>query len=158
MADARDWWLLLACGLAACGPSSDGGATSGAHEAEVDEAIAACKGWATKLDECYGTADSGSSTSYSYAAYYNYLSALGQCIAYIGYTEDMGAGCKAAIEDMYACMSKLECGDLFASDGDIDTASTGASQPDPCAAEEMAADMACSWGDGGVVVTSSSSG
>ena len=142
--------LLLACGLAACGPSSDG-ATSGAHEAEVDDAISACSAFATKLDQCYGDTSSGSA-GYGYA---NYLSALGYCITYLGYAEQSGPACKNAIEEMYACISKLDCDQLIVTEGG-DGGSTSASEPDPCAAEQMAADAACGWDDGDLPGTTTS--
>ena len=136
MADERDrdWWLLLACGLAACGPSTDG-ATGGPHEAEVDQAIDACADYAKKLDECYADAGSG---SYGYGGY-GYLVVLGYCISYFGYAQSIGPACQHAMEETYACISRLDCDVIVGGDGDT---TTGA-EPPPCEAEYMAFDAAC---------------
>lgn len=78
----------------------------------------ACVAYANKFGECYGY----SPRDIAYTA--------GNCQSAInGYTEDYGAACGAAYEDVFACIGMLDCADL----GDLSA----------CSAEFDAIDLHC---------------
>jgi hypothetical protein len=140
----QDFALLLACGLpVACASTVDDDGTSGAHQDDVDEALAVCGPFAEKWSTCYAEqrGESGD-PGYDY-----YLVLVGYCFTYFGYSTE--PACHAAIEDFYACIAALSCSEIV---GDDDSASddtggsegeSGADMPGPCEAEDERREMEC---------------
>jgi hypothetical protein len=140
----QDFALLLACGLPmACASTVDDDGTSGAHEDDVDEALAACGPFAEKISTCYAeeTAESGGADS-DY-----YLVVVGYCISYFGYSTE--AACRTAMEDYYACIAALSCDEIIGEDvssedsGGSSEGESGAEMPDPCDAESTQMETEC---------------
>jgi hypothetical protein len=143
---SHDFLLLLAYGLpVACGPTTDPGTGSGGgeHREDVDAAIAACGDFAAKQTQCYAEDSEGG----GYPGY-GYLSTLGYCLSYLGYAQYVGPACRGALEDQFACLAELDCGELVIEDGFGDTGGSGGDEPpQPCAMQRTAVTAACDFGD-----------
>jgi hypothetical protein len=92
----------------------DGGGTTGG----VPEV---CETYAQHYAECFPDNDVGLVEQY--------------CATYFGYAEYYGAACIGAMEDVYACLSALDCAALQSEDTPI------------CEAEYDAVTKACPWED-----------
>jgi hypothetical protein len=104
---------------------SDGGGTTG----DVPEV---CDVYAQHYSECFPDRDAGLVAEY--------------CTMYFGYAADYGAACVGAMEDVYACLSALDCAALQSEDAPI------------CEAEYDAVTTACPWEDDTTGGSESSSG
>jgi hypothetical protein len=92
----------------------DGGGTTG----DVPEV---CETYAQHYAECFPGDDAGVAAQY--------------CATYFGYAEYYGAACIGAMEDVYACLTMLDCAALQSEDTPI------------CEAEYDAVTKACPWED-----------
>jgi hypothetical protein len=124
-----DLLFVLSCGVLATGCGTDGNAPgSGGGGSDVQAAISACSGWAQHYTECTDSPE------------FNYLTALGYCIANLGYAEAAGPDCRAAYEDYFACISEVDCEALFGGGGFDEPPS----ESFPCTDEERALEQHCS--------------
>ena len=80
-----------------------------------------CETYAQHYAECFPDRDAGIVAAY--------------CAMYFGYAEYYGAACMGAMEDVYACLSALDCAALQSEDTPI------------CEAEYDAVTKACPWED-----------
>lgn len=134
----HDLVFLLGLSLTACGPGDGNDPDPGDRNA-LDDALDACRPFAQAMTACGGESES-----------YGYVSAVGYCVAQVGYTQQVPA-CADAYRDLFACFADLDCEQLEGDDDDVVDEGETEPEPDPCEAEELAIESACEslFGDEG---------
>jgi hypothetical protein len=124
----HDLVFLLGLVLPACDAGDD---DPDADDREaLDEAVDACRPFGRAVAACYGEEEG-----------VGYVSAVGYCVASIGYASDEPA-CAAAYRDLFACLAETDCDELVGVDeGAGDDGEEP--PPPPCDAEENAVGEAC---------------
>lgn len=128
MSQSRLHDLVFLCGLLL--PACDRDEPHAGDRDALDDAVDACRPFGQAIAACYDEQEG-----------VGYVSAVGYCVASIGYAQDQ-PGCADAYRDLFACLADTDCDELVGVD-EAAGEEGGEPAPEPCEDEESVVSDAC---------------